>query len=124
MVLTFFQDEKTVEKALRLNDKKFPPMLPRPIRVSRARRVKRGVSERQGEFRVRASSQSIKRSRENVPGRDGGAGGARARKLLGRAGATRLKRGDEGRAKGKKGSKSSAKRAAQFKAGGFSQGKV
>ena len=39
-----FKDENSVEAALLLNDKKFPPMLPRKLRVMRARKTKGGKS--------------------------------------------------------------------------------
>lgn len=38
-----FFDENTVEAALIMNDKKFPPMLPRKLRVMRAKRTKQKV---------------------------------------------------------------------------------
>lgn len=39
-----FKDENGVEAALALNDKKFPPLLPRKLRISRAKRMKKGGS--------------------------------------------------------------------------------
>ncbi len=38
-----FDDENAVEAALGLNEKKFPPMLPRKLRVSRAKAIKRNA---------------------------------------------------------------------------------
>ena len=39
-----FQDENGVEEALQYNDKKFPPMLPRKLRVMRAKRPKQAMA--------------------------------------------------------------------------------
>jgi len=41
-----FEDENSVEAALLYNDKKFPPMLPRKLRVMRAKRPKQAVVKR------------------------------------------------------------------------------
>ncbi|KAK4560742.1 Nucleolar protein 12 [Recurvomyces mirabilis] len=43
-----FEDENAVEAALLYNEKKFPPMLPRKLRVSRAKAVKRNVKPNSG----------------------------------------------------------------------------
>ncbi|KAK5117574.1 hypothetical protein LTR62_004996 [Meristemomyces frigidus] len=43
-----FEDENAVEAALLYNEKKFPPMLPRKLRVSRAKAVKRHVKPGSG----------------------------------------------------------------------------
>lgn len=43
-----FEDENAVEAALLYNEKKFPPMLPRKLRVSRAKAVKRNAKPGSG----------------------------------------------------------------------------
>jgi nucleolar protein 12 len=43
-----FEDENAVEAALQYNEKKFPPMLPRKLRVSRAKAVKRNAKPGSG----------------------------------------------------------------------------
>ncbi len=45
-----FNDENGVEAALQYNDKKFPPMLPRKLRVIRARRPKQATSSHRANF--------------------------------------------------------------------------
>lgn len=73
-----FYDGNCVEEALLLNEKKFPPLLPRKIRVTRARKMAK--------------------KREDSGGKSGGQGDlaqktlqGRAGKLLGRAGAAKMK---------------------------------
>jgi nucleolar protein 12 len=56
-----FKDENGVEAALLYNDKKFPPMLPRKLRVMRAKRTKQAAARRgcytSGmDFKVKGSS--------------------------------------------------------------------
>lgn len=77
-----FYDGNCVEQALLLNEKKFPPLLPRKIRVTRARKMAK--------------------KREDS-GKDSGKGDlaqktlqGRAGKLLGRAGAAKLKEAGKG----------------------------
>ncbi|KAL9033902.1 MAG: hypothetical protein Q9214_007291, partial [Letrouitia sp. 1 TL-2023] len=43
-----FQNENAVEKALLFDGKKFPPMLPRKLRVTRARNIEKNASHRKG----------------------------------------------------------------------------
>lgn len=78
-----FYDGNCVEQALLLNEKKFPPLLPRKIRVTRARKMAK--------------------KREDTGGKDARKGDlaqktlqGRAGKLLGRAGAAKLKESGKG----------------------------
>lgn len=63
-----FEDENGVEAALLFNDKKFPPMLPRKLRVMRAKRPKQASSN----HRVRSDDRKLKPNNKglNVNGRD------------------------------------------------------
>ncbi|KAJ5675804.1 Nucleolar protein 12 [Penicillium macrosclerotiorum] len=78
-----FYDGNGVEEALLLNEKKFPPMLPRKLRVTRARKMGK--------------------KRDDSGGKDARAGDlaqktlqGRANKLLGRAGAAQMKSESKG----------------------------
>ena len=100
--LRCYQDANSVEKALLFNEKKFPPMLPRMLRVTRAKNIKKTASHRDSDkpshelppsrsdsfYKPRISSQV-----QSFSGRAG--------KLLGRAGAAQF-RGSPG---GKSGDK-------------------
>ena len=74
-----FHDENAVEAALLLDGKRFPPMLPRTLRVSRAKRVKsgsagdsaRGVAGNRGAGRISGS-----RNGGTIPYRTAGGAGA------------------------------------------------
>ncbi|RDW81760.1 rRNA-processing protein NOP12 [Aspergillus mulundensis] len=72
-----FYDQNCVEEALLLNDKRFPPMLPRKLRVVRAKKVTKKPSENQG---------ASKGTDRTLQGRAG--------KLLGRSSEARLKAAD------------------------------
>lgn len=124
-----FYDPNCVEEALLLDGKKFPPMLPRKLRVVRAKKVKKKrEAEKSGKAGELDSAQST------LHGRAG--------KLLGRAGAAKLKERDNAKplvfegtratedgprlkvktksrgAKGKKPKNRSTRRAAAFRAAG------
>jgi nucleolar protein 12 len=73
------QDENAVEAALLMNDKKYPPLLPRKLRVMRAK---------SGKYNPANIANSSKRedNRRTIPGRTG--------KLLGKAAAAKLRRDD------------------------------
>ncbi|GAD92683.1 RNA binding protein [Paecilomyces variotii No. 5] len=74
-----FYDPNCVEAALLLDGKKFPPLLPRKLRVTRARKVQKrreGTGANARELGVGAARSSLQ---------------GRATKLLGRAGAAKLK---------------------------------
>ncbi|GES56988.1 RNA binding protein [Aspergillus terreus] len=72
-----FYDENCVEEALLLNGKNFPPMLPRKIRVSRAKKV---MKKREDSG---APNRTLREADKTLQGRAG--------KLFGRAGAAKLK---------------------------------
>lgn len=72
-----FYDENCVEEALLLNGKNFPPMLPRKIRVSRAKKV---MKKREDSG---APNKTLREADKTLQGRAG--------KLFGRAGAAKLK---------------------------------
>ncbi|OJJ46272.1 hypothetical protein ASPZODRAFT_67069 [Penicilliopsis zonata CBS 506.65] len=83
-----FYDENCVESALLLDGKKFPPMLPRKLRVTRAKKMRRdnnnnntgsGPGPRQKVLGVGTAHKTLQ---------------GRATKLFGRAGAAQMKRGD------------------------------
>ncbi|KAL4927889.1 rRNA-processing protein NOP12 [Aspergillus undulatus] len=74
-----FYDQNCVEEALLLNDKRFPPMLPRKLRVVRAKKVAKKPQDDQG---------------SSKPGADRTLQG-RAGKLLGRSSEARLKAADK-----------------------------
>ena len=90
------QDPNAVERALLYNNRKFPPMLPRLLRVTRAKAVTKTAShqkaassrpnaraggKRIGHYKAKPSSEAL-----SLAGRAG--------KLLGKAGAARLRRVD------------------------------
>ncbi|KAJ5286843.1 Nucleolar protein 12 [Penicillium angulare] len=129
-----FYDGTGVEQALLLNEKKFPPMLPRKLRVTRARKIAKKRED------TGAKDSKLAEAQKTLQGRAG--------KLLGRAGAAKVKenanktiagnsfvfeghRATEGsnqlkiktKSRGSKGSKAkknarSSKRAAAYKAAG------
>ncbi|KAJ5658136.1 Nucleolar protein 12 [Penicillium longicatenatum] len=72
-----FYDGNGVEEALLLNEKKFPPMLPRKLRVTRARKVAKKREDSGGKDSKMAEAQ------KTLQGRAG--------RLLGRAGAAKVK---------------------------------
>ncbi|KAJ5915411.1 Nucleolar protein 12 [Penicillium verhagenii] len=72
-----FYDGNGVEEALLLNEKKFPPMLPRKLRVTRARKVAKKREDSGGKDSKMAEAQ------KTLQGRAG--------RLLGRAGAAKIK---------------------------------
>ncbi|OXV08405.1 hypothetical protein Egran_03831 [Elaphomyces granulatus] len=78
-----FYDPNCVEEALLLDGKKFPPLLPRKLRVTRARGVYKKRSPAPGSG---ANAQGLGGGRQTLHGR--------AQKLLGKAGATKLKSSD------------------------------
>jgi nucleolar protein 12 len=58
-----FYDENSVEAALLYNDKKFPPLLPRKLRITRARKANKiDKGKRSGETRVMPQTKSRKNS--------------------------------------------------------------
>lgn len=83
------QDENAVEAALLYNDKRFPPMLPRKLRVSRAKGIKRNVAKKDTWSRPAANGVYNPKMSEEQKSAMG-----RASKLLGRAGAAMINRPD------------------------------
>ncbi|ODM19838.1 Nucleolar protein 12 [Aspergillus cristatus] len=75
-----FYDQNCVEEALLLEGKKFPPLLPRKLRVSRAKKV---VKKREP-----PSNEKLAESRKTLQGRAG--------KLLGKAGEAQMRAKDKG----------------------------
>lgn len=75
-----FHDQNCVEEALLLDGKKFPPLLPRKLRVSRARKV---LKKREA-----PSNDKIADTRKTLQGRAG--------RLLGKAGQAQVKARDKG----------------------------
>ncbi|KAK2775276.1 Nucleolar protein 12 [Emmonsiellopsis sp. PD_33] len=103
-----FRDENAVEAALLLDGQKFPPMLPRKLRVTRAKRVMKKPT---------TSSSSGNPNKSALGARRGGAPGPRSEKmasfhgraagLLGKAGASKLRDSSSRRpARAEKGRKS------------------
>ena len=83
------QDANSVEKALYFHEKKFPPMLPRILRVARAKDVKKTKSATRKEGPSLHDTESTER-RPKVPSQVQSLTG-RAHELLGRAGAANLR---------------------------------
>ena len=77
-----FEDGNAVEAALLYDGKKFPPMLPRTLRVSRAKNIKRNKTSGSQRSSVNANGYQRKMSSDEAS-RMG-----RAKKLLGRSAAT------------------------------------
>lgn len=88
-MLRCIQDGNSVEKALLLADKRFPPMLPRPLRVSRCKsphKTARAMEARKDKLQARSNAER-KKANGYVPkptAKDQSLAG-RAGKLLGRA---------------------------------------
>ncbi|KAI9882757.1 MAG: hypothetical protein M1823_005497 [Watsoniomyces obsoletus] len=90
-----FKDANAVEAALLFHDKKFPPMLPRKLRVARAKKMRKATSSAQP-ARNKASRDATKPNQSQVyvaktsPHLQSLQG--RAGKMLGRAGAAKVRR--------------------------------
>ncbi|KAJ6120300.1 Nucleolar protein 12 [Penicillium sp. IBT 18751x] len=76
-----FYDGNGVEEALLLNEKKFPPMLPRKLRVTRARKMMKKRDDNKDSRKGDLAQKTLQ---------------GRAGKLLGRAGAAKLKDASKG----------------------------
>ncbi|UNI14684.1 Nucleolar protein 12 [Purpureocillium takamizusanense] len=92
-----FYDGNDVESALLLDGKKFPPMLPRPLRVTRAKDPRKtALAQERASAKANASDNSKGRGgtgyRPKITPEQQAAAG-RAGKLLGRAGAAQMQRG-------------------------------
>ncbi|TKA83520.1 hypothetical protein B0A55_00531 [Friedmanniomyces simplex] len=84
-----FEDPNAVEAALLYNEKKFPPMLPRKLRVTRAKAVKRNAKPDSGRPMHRGPNATG--YQRKVTGEERSQAG-RAGKLFGRAGAAKLRK--------------------------------
>lgn len=84
------QDENGVEAALLFNDKKFPPLLPRKLRVVRAKSIKRNAAKKNASAPAAQGGKGIYRPKADpkVQSMQGRAG-----KLFGRAGAAQARTG-------------------------------
>ncbi|GAB7357028.1 hypothetical protein MBLNU459_g7854t1 [Dothideomycetes sp. NU459] len=87
-----FTDENGVEAALQLNEKKFPPMLPRKLRVVRAKAIKRNVKPGSSSTRAPSHSKGTGIYNARLTGEQQSQMG-RAGRLLGRAGAAQMRSG-------------------------------
>ena len=104
-----------MEKALLLNEKKFPPLLPRTIRVTRARRVgKKSFTDAKDQHKRGNAAEGDLKYGKVVESRNKTVDG-RAKSLLGSAGSQKLRKIRHGQVKVKKRSSSSLKRAKEFK---------
>ena len=86
-----FQDANTVERALIFNDKKYPPMLPRRLRVVKAKVFKKrpASGEKRGQYlRYQKRNSATSKPKASLAVRTIS---GRAPKLLGRAGSAQLK---------------------------------
>lgn len=93
-VLINLKDENSVEQALLYDGKRFPPMLPRKLRVSRAKGMKRNVTKQNTWSRPGTNgvyNPKVSEEQKSALGR--------ASKLLGRAGAARTAKPDTFQAK-------------------------
>ncbi|KAK5681253.1 Nucleolar protein 12 [Elasticomyces elasticus] len=88
-----FEDANAVEAALLYDEKKFPPMLPRKLRVTRAKAVKRNAKPGSGRPTNRAPNATG--YQRKVTGEERSQAG-RAGKLFGRAGAAKMRKPGRG----------------------------
>ncbi|KAF2498706.1 hypothetical protein BU16DRAFT_524789 [Lophium mytilinum] len=84
-----FQDENGVEAALQFNDQRYPPLLPRKLRVVRAKAFKRNAKPNTSSS---AKPNSTGGYAPKVSAEEKSMAG-RAKKLLGRAGAAQVRKG-------------------------------
>ena len=85
-----FENENAVEKALLFNEKKFPPRLPRILRVTRAKNIKKATGHKGAKATSKQNLSSTTSYNAKVPATVQSLSG-RAGKLLGRAGAAQLR---------------------------------
>ncbi|KAK6001825.1 hypothetical protein QM012_002315 [Aureobasidium pullulans] len=86
-----FTEENAVEAALLLNEKKFPPMLPRKLRVTRAKTIKRNVKPGSNAVKAPGATNKGIYNPKADPVMQSNMG--RAGKLLGRAAAAQVQKG-------------------------------
>ena len=85
-----FQEANAVEKALLYNGKKFPPMLPRTLRVVRAKAVKKAASWKEKSAQSKTKMGSTANNDSKVPAKLRSMKG-RAGRLFGQAGAAQIR---------------------------------
>lgn len=90
ILMVVSQNANAVETALLYNEKKFPPMLPRVLRVTRAKNIKKAAGQREKTTTPRHNGESISSYKPKVPSQTLSLNG-RAGKLLGRAGAAQIR---------------------------------
>ena len=88
-----FTDENGVEAALQYNEKKFPPMLPRKLRVSRAKAIKRNAKPNTESTRPSGPQSKTKGAYVPKPTPEQRSQLGRTNKLFGRAAAARAQTG-------------------------------
>lgn len=93
LITDVYQDGNDVESALLLDGKKFPPMLPRALRVTRAKDPRKTASvQERTKAKAMASSEAARKTKyEHKSTAEEQAAAGRAAKLLGRAGAAHQK---------------------------------
>lgn len=131
-----FEDENGVEAALQFNDQKFPPLLPRKLRVTRARAQKakpKKVVEEKGSKGKGVYNAKITPEQKTQQGRAaamlGKAGASKAKETFvfeghrasAKQGNSGLKLGGKSKRKGKPSNRSAKRAAAWQKAGGKAQ---
>lgn len=89
-----FEDANAVEKALLYNEKKFPPLLPRILRVTRAKNLKKAAGQKEKGTANKRNGGSIASHSPKIPSQVQSLSG-RAGKLLGRAGAAKVRAATE-----------------------------
>jgi nucleolar protein 12 len=97
IILTTLQDENGVEAALQFNDQRYPPFLPRKLRVVRAKAFKRNAKPTASSGKPNSNgvyAPKISAEEKSMQGRAG--------KLLGRAGAAQVRKGQTTLSGGKK----------------------
>ncbi|KAL8907590.1 MAG: hypothetical protein Q9207_001327 [Kuettlingeria erythrocarpa] len=88
-----FQNENAVEKALLYNDKKYPPLLPRMLRVTRAKKITKTATQKSHPgIPPGGTKPTLSTARYSPKDPVAQSMSGRAAKLLGRAGAAQWKR--------------------------------
>ncbi|KAI9824253.1 MAG: Nucleolar protein 12 [Thelocarpon impressellum] len=97
-----FEDANAVEAALLYNEKKFPPALPRILRVTRAKSLQKTWSKANATATARPAHGKPNRIYVAKPSSEVQSFKGRAGKLLGRAGAAKVAAGDQGHGAGRR----------------------
>ena len=90
-----FEETNSVEKALLYNEKKYPPMLPRILRVTRAKNVRKATTQKETKPYLKSKGGSSAAYNPKIPAHIRSLSG-RAGKLLGRAGAANFRNTGQG----------------------------